>query len=169
MSSNSKEGGRIKNMEGYEGTDGGWGRGGNSKQGGTGQDIDGGTELTGQRRGFVGQDRAGQGVTGGSSKDNDTCSWQEVREGRQCRAWWWMGAHCAWEWGWTPVSLFCLSSLILSYILSRLLSMSNLLISISQQKKKKKGGNLGQGILEGKRKRGNWVKLDGMTWWQHDS
>ena len=58
-------------------------RGGNSKQGGTGQDIDGGTELTGQRHGFVGWDRVGQGMTGGSSKGNDAHSWQEGREGRQ--------------------------------------------------------------------------------------
>ena len=61
MSCNSKEGKRIKKREGYKGTDGGngeGGRGGNSKQGGTGWDIDEGTELTGWRHGFVGQDRA---------------------------------------------------------------------------------------------------------------
>ena len=62
MSCNSKEGKRIKKREGYKWMDGGNG--------------EGGVEIA---------SRAGQGMTGSSSKGNDAHSWLEGREGRQRR------------------------------------------------------------------------------------
>ena len=140
----------VKRMSKGPGYEGRWDR--VKIAGGTGWDCEGWDFQERKCFMFLAGREQGKGALTVMGKDTH-CAWEWARHHL-----WGKGAlsmmtngSCAWEW------------LSLSY-LSYLSSMSN---HISWGKKKRKSVHLKLGILLGKGKQGNQVKLDGVTWWKH--